>query len=164
MVLLGGLSLVLEGAGPGVPVTQVGPDPAIAAVEDLPSGSIVLFPGPQAGGLPGTRTAEEVHYRLAEHDRSLAWTDQDLVLRGHLSHIAGTELPLERAAQLWAQRAEDPIALLRDAGVVALLVDLHALDFDTRERLDDWLVPRVGPALAESDSWSLYSLRALEQP
>ena len=161
---VGALALVLEGAEPVVPVTNLGPDPALSVLPHLPAGPVQLFPNTQTAGREGSRTPEEMNYHLGRQARELAEPEQALLLQGYLAHLSGTELPLARAEELWSSRTADPILQAREDGVVGLILDHRSISLESLERMESWLVVRVGEALAVSADWSVYRLEPLESP
>jgi hypothetical protein len=155
---LGILSLGLEEIGPVVPVTNLEPDPALAALEELSSGTIDVFPGSRGLGGP---SPEELRFHLAAHRRQAAEADRGLLLHARLSQLSGQEVRVSAAQEIWENREADPIRLAQDEGIVALVIDLHSLDGESVEQIDAWLATQVGQAIAKSPAWAVYRVETL---
>lgn len=155
------LATPLRPLEPGLPVTNLPPEPAVEAVANLPVGPILVFPDPAEPFLQPEASLAQALYLGARTGRAVrvgrdAHPDPQLVLG--LARLAGLTVDVGVAEDAWQTRGDTPAAGARAQGFVALFVDVQALEphqlQPVRAALQGWL----GPPLAEGGRYLAWKL------
>ncbi len=142
----------LQPLRPGLPITNLPPEPAVEALRDLPAGGVLHLPDPARPYLQQPHSVAELLYLATRHGHPVptgAAPAPDPALVAHAATLIDASLDQRAAEAIWQARHLPPLVAAREAGFVGLLADKRYGD----ALLADDLQQRLGPPLAEGAIW-----------
>ncbi len=146
---------------PGLPVTNLPPEPAVQALENHEPGPFLAFPDPAPPFTQdGPSVAEVLHLasRLGRPIHVGHGPHPDPALVAHLAWVVDHPIDQAAAEIVWETRAQAPLEAARGSGTRAVLVDSAALQPDQLDRLRGELQRLLGPPLAEGGRWLAWGI------